>query len=129
MGDKAGYYSLSDWEECPAGSAVCGIRFDLILIIMSYNIIPIRFDLIVMMSFNKIPIRFDLIVIMMSCNITSICSCRWHHVLYITFASACNTRCVSPISSSGLEFRKVKLMPSPILDKLKSFYTVARFLS
>ena len=27
MGDKAGYYSLSEWEECPTGSAVCGIRF------------------------------------------------------------------------------------------------------
>jgi len=26
LGDKAGFYSLSDWEECPAGSAVCGIR-------------------------------------------------------------------------------------------------------
>merc|ERR1712223_203151 len=25
-GDKAGYYSLSEWEECPTGSAVCGIR-------------------------------------------------------------------------------------------------------
>ena len=23
-------YSLSEWKECPAGSAVCGIRFDLI---------------------------------------------------------------------------------------------------
>ena len=27
VGDKAGYYSLSEWEECPTGSAVCGIRF------------------------------------------------------------------------------------------------------
>jgi len=26
LGDKAGFYSLSDWEECPAGTAVCGIR-------------------------------------------------------------------------------------------------------
>ena len=37
--DKPGNYSLSDWERCPVGSAVCGIRFIMIIII---NIIVIR---------------------------------------------------------------------------------------
>ena len=78
VGDKAGFYSLSDWVECPAGSAVCGIRFHLIvnvifiIVIIIINLIFIisiiiiggmlcmllLFDFIVILTFHNIDLQF-----------------------------------------------------------------------
>ena len=65
VGDKAGFYSLSDWVECPAGSAVCGIRFHLIVNVI-FIIVIIIINLIFIISIIIIGGMLCMLLILLS---------------------------------------------------------------